>query len=114
MRRKTTFFLFLVAMPLFAEDKLDLLLKVSYGTLGAASVADIRTSAGLVETNPILGVGPFGTSQIVKKVVGTVGLSGCSYYLSKRSRKMKVAMLVGNFAASAMLGYVASRNAQLK
>jgi hypothetical protein len=91
--------------------------RVSMLSLAAASAADMHSSWGKRELNPILrdSAGTFGGQGALIKLALQGGLAGAEYLLTRRHPGSKTFRLltVVNFGAATGLGAVAARNYQM-
>jgi hypothetical protein len=85
--------------------------RASVATLAAANVADVATSWGGYELNPVLGRGPFGARQTVIKSGIAAGVVVAEWRWMRRHRR---AAAIANFVASGILAGVAARNARVR
>ena len=84
--------------------------KWSIGVLAAANTADVMTSMGRHELNPVLGVGPFGARATGVKIGIAAAAVGVQYLvLRRRPEAFRKAAYV-NFALAGATGGVAAFN----
>lgn len=115
---KTIFLVLALTIPAFSQaiqaPKPDKLWKVSMATVAGAEVADVASSWGLYELNPVLGRGQFGLRQAsIKGGVAGAGLVA-EWILVKKWPKFSRTFRWVNFGVSAELGAVAWHNYHLK
>jgi hypothetical protein len=89
----------------------ELLWRASVATFAGANVADVASSWGGYELNPVLGRGPFGPRQTTIKASIATGVVVAEWRWMRRHRK--VAAIV-NFTASGILTGVAIRNWRIR
>ena len=82
----------------------------SVGMLAAATAADIYSSRGGYELNPILGRGQFGARQAGIKIGAVVGLATVQRLVLRRHPRAERSFVVANVASGAATGLVAYRN----
>jgi hypothetical protein len=84
--------------------------KWSIGVLAAANAADVMTSMGRHELNPVLGVGQFGARATSVKISISAATIGVQYLLvRRRPQTMRKAAYI-NFALAGATGAVATFN----
>ena len=108
MFRNTALAILLAVSGMHAESVSRRLWRASIAALVAGNAADMASSWGRYEANPLLGRGRFGVRQAGIKA-GVVGVSVAAQTLLVRRRAEKP-YAVANFAAAAALGAVAAHN----
>jgi hypothetical protein len=93
-----------------ADDRPDPLYKVSVMTLLAAQSADIASSWGKYERNPILGQGQFGKRQVALKGGMAAGGLALELLIIKRWPKSRRVFRWVNFAGAGVVGATAVHN----
>lgn len=113
MKRLAVFAL-LAASTAPGADLGRILYRASQAAVAGANVADVHSSRGLYEANPILGKGRFGIRQTAIKgaMLGSL-LTGEEIITRRRPRHRAAATLL-NFVAAAGLSAVAAHNYRLK
>jgi hypothetical protein len=99
-----------VAVPLQAK-KPSKRWWISVAFVAGSSAADIRTSWGRYELNPILGRGQFGARQAGIKIGLTTGLTLWQYWRIHKGKPEKP-MVFGNAIAAGVTAAVAAHNAR--
>ena len=89
-----------IAKPLIASQSL----------LAASQAADAVSSRGLIETNPLLGRGPFGARQESIKGVATVGVIIAEWLIVRRWPGTARGFTWANYLTGAATFGVAGRN----
>ena len=104
----------LLLLPLSAHAADVDLFRISQATVGAAAVADVVSSYGLIERNPVLGRGPFGPPEAAI----SLGATACALLLQEiavrkfpKSRKWLIPV---NFIVGGLRFGVAARNWRLQ
>lgn len=87
--------------------------KASVFTLAASSTLDAASSWGLVEQNPILGRGTFGSRQVLIKGGITGGAILTEYLFVRKHPERKHVLTLLNFSASGVLVGVSIHNWRL-
>jgi hypothetical protein len=84
--------------------------KISAVILVAANAADVQSSWGRPELNPLLGRGRFGTRAVSIKAAVTGGALLGEWLILRRSPRLTPLVTVGNLGAAAATGSVVWRN----
>ncbi len=97
--------LLLAALPSFAAKW-----EVSVAFLAGTQAMDIASSRGRMETNPILGYGPFGARQVAIKGSIFAAVVVGEWLILRRHLEMRRAFVWGNYIAGGVTAGVAVRN----
>jgi hypothetical protein len=84
--------------------------KWSLGVLAAANVADVATSMGRHELNPVLGAGQFGARATGVKIGISAAAIGVQYLILRRRPEATRKAAYVNFALAGATGGVAAFN----
>lgn len=79
-----------------------------------ATTADIASSRGQRELNPVLGYGDFGARQVSIKLAITSAVLGAEWLLMRKHPEMRRPWTRFNYAAAGVTGAVAARNWRIK
>ena len=106
----------LVAAPANAETKRRKLWKVSVAILGAVSIADVQSSMGKRELNPLLqsSNGRFQARGVTLKTLIVGSSLGAQWLLVKKNPHAAGYAAAANFGVSALTGAVVVHNHMLK
>jgi len=113
------FFLVLSLFSLNAqaeEHRHGKLWRVSVAILGAVTIADMQSSVGRMEANPLLSSsdGRFSGRGMALKGVGVGAMVGAQWLLLRKNPKAAPYAAGANFAAAALTGAVVVHNHMLK
>lgn len=97
-----------------AETRLHKVYNWSQAAFVAGATADLVTSRGLVEGNPVLGRGPFGARQAGIKIGITGGALVAQYFVTRRHPERERFYTWANFVAAGAWAGVAAHNQSLK
>jgi len=87
---------------------------VSQAVLVAGNAADVASSWGKTEANPLVRTGPrFGFGSLAIKAAAVGGALAAQHYVSRKSPEYMLWFAPANFGAAAILGVVAAHNAQV-
>ena len=105
-----------VSFPGHAESKKQKLWKISVAVLGAVTIADVQSSYGRPEINPLLRSpnGSFSSRGISVKSLIVGGSLTAQYFMLKKNPEASGWAAGANFAAAAATGAVVARNHMLK
>lgn len=84
--------------------------RISLIPLAATTYADMQSSHGLVELNPIMGRGIFGWEQTRNKTIAVGVMVGIEYLVVKKWPKSQKVLRWVNFGYSGVTGVVVVRN----
>jgi hypothetical protein len=101
----------LLSLPLAAQDvPHKRLYRWSVVALTAASAADVASSWGKQELNPVLGRGTFGARQTGIKISISAGMLTAQWWAMLRHPELRHGFARSNFIAAGALGGVAVGN----
>jgi hypothetical protein len=103
-----------LALQVCHAEHIDTLWKASIVTIAGAKVADIASSWGKREMNPIPGRGAFGGRQTAISGGITAGVVGMEFLVVKRCPKAARVFRWVNFGAAGVVSAVAVHNYQLR
>jgi hypothetical protein len=95
-----------------AEGGAKRLWKWSLAAVAAGNTADVMTSVGRHELNPVLGVGQFGPRATGTKVGISAAVVGLQYVLVRRRPEAARKLAFVNFGLAAATGGAAAYNAR--
>ncbi len=107
MRKRVLGLVFLTAGMLGAENRLW---KWSLAAVAAGNAADMATSIGRYELNPVLGVGRFGPRAAGVKMGLSTAVIGMQYLMVRRKPEAARRLSYVNFAMAAATGGAAAYN----
>ena len=102
--------LILAALPAFGQSRQVFLTSQGFAVAGA--VADVRSSWGAYELNPVLGCGQFGPRQAALSLAITSALVLAETPLTRRHPALRKPFTVINFVVGSVRFGVAIRNSQ--
>lgn len=82
--------------------------------LASANVADAVSTVGAYETNPVLGIGPFGGRAIGIKIGVASGIVLAEYFIHRRYPESTRPMAFANLATAGALSGIAARNIMVR
>ena len=99
-----------------AEEHHSKLWRVSAAVLGAVTIADMQSSVGRQEGNPLLASqnGQFSGRGIALKGAGVGAMIGVQYFLLRRNPHAAKYAAGANFAAAALTGAIVVHNHMVK
>jgi hypothetical protein len=89
-------------------------LKYSQAFMLAGATADVVSSRGLIERNPLLGAGPFGARQAATSMAITAGLVALETPIVRRWPSMRRALTITNYLVGSIRFGVAAKNWRLR
>ena len=106
----------LVTAPANAETRRGKLWKISVAVLGAVSIADVQSSMGRRELNPLLqsGNGRFQARGVTLKTLIVGSSLGAQWFLVRKNPHAAGYAAAANFGVSALTGAVVVHNHMLK
>lgn len=104
--------LLLLSIPAPAQSLPNL--RIAEAAYLASATADVVTSRGLVERNPILGRGPFGARQAAISMGISAGVVLATEALGRKFPKLRKPLTVVLWVSAGTRGAVAMRNGRLQ
>jgi hypothetical protein len=96
------------------ESRTKRLWKWSLAAVAAGNAADVATSMGRHELNPVLGAGTFGMRATGIKIGISTATVGVQYLLVRRHPQAARKLAIVNFGMAAATGGVAAHNVSLR